>query len=250
MAHSSATYDSYRPNRPTNRLDMNLRRGDSWTPDSHPASHDQTNSFTAWHHTPSIVQSIEPHDGGHPEVPEVYDREIDSLVGRTIRAYRLVINYQRDCPTGLRWMPEHIEMIHEAGKSLQTDREALDSLRVGLARGEDAVLIGRVRAAAHTLRDCCWEVQELIRVHEQVPVFHGKAERVEEHGDFVSPQFRDPFVETGSREGIRRVAGRARLETPMEQRDPSLPTQPGRSDGSGRPGEGGRYFASDTWRPT
>ncbi|KAL5376370.1 hypothetical protein PMIN02_011814 [Paraphaeosphaeria minitans] len=240
------TYNSYRPDGPTSRLDANLRRGDTWTPGPSPASHAQINSRTVRHDTPNHTQSIEPNGSGRPKAPQVYDRGIDRLIVRTVRAYRLVISYQWDCPTGHRWMPEHIDLIHEAGKMIETDRSALESLRLGLVRGDDAAVAGQIHDAAHALRDYCEEIQELVRMHERAPVFNGKDLEWGGQGRSVEVPFRDAFGEKGDVEGIQRVAGRGRHEPPVKQRDPSPRTQPERYDGSGRRG----YFASDTWRPT
>ncbi|KAK7183704.1 hypothetical protein DPSP01_011703 [Paraphaeosphaeria sporulosa] len=246
MAHSTPRYDSYRPDGQTSRLNTDLRRGGAWTPGLSTASHAQTNSRTVRHDTPTIPQSIEVNEDDRPKVPQIYHREIDRLIGRTVRAYRLVINYQRDCSGGHRWMPEHIEMIHEAGKKIQTDREALESLRLGLVRGDDAAVVGQVRDAAHALRDYCEEIQELVQVHERVPVFNGKKLEWCGQGRSVRVQFRDALGERRDMGGIQRVGGHVRHEPPVKQLDASPRTQPDRYDGSVRRG----FFASDTWRPT
>lgn len=88
-------------------------------------------------------------EDGRPKIPQVYDSEIDRLIGRTIRAYQLVVNYRHACPTGGRWMPEHIDMIRVAGGKLETDRDVLESMRLGLVHGEEAGLVNHIRSAAH-----------------------------------------------------------------------------------------------------
>lgn len=243
MAHSGPRYDSYRPYDPTSRQDIDIRRGYTWTPGPFPASHDQPHSFKTRHHNPSVTQSTEPREGDRPKVPQVYDREIDRLIGRTIRAYRLVTNYQRDCPTGHRWMPDHIEMILLTGENLETDREALESLRLRLARDGGAGVVGEVRGAAYALRNYCEEVQELIRGHERVPMFDGKEWEWDGQGRSVG---RNPFFETGGMDGVRQVAGRARHESPVEQRHLSPLAQPGRHNSGGIRREARGYFATDT----
>jgi hypothetical protein len=247
MAHSDPRYDSYRPDC-SSRLGINLRKDDCWTPTSKPATH-LPSSLTARHHIPDILQSIEDHEEGSFKLPRVYDREVDRLIGRTVRAYRLVVNYQRACPTGRRWTPEHIQMIKEAGKTLESDMISLESLRGILAYGEDAVVIAKLCSEAYALRDRCWLIQDLIKIHEQVPRFYGGVVEVHEHDSSVILQFRNPFVETVGLEGVEQAAMCVRRDTPVELRDQYPLTQLERHNGNGRRRDRRGYFASDSWRP-
>ena len=215
---------------------------DSWTPDNSSSPRARTSSLTVRHDTPTTQRSVNLADDGRPKIPQVYDSEIDRLAGRTIRAYRLVVNYQRDCPTGYRWTSEHIDTIREAGSHLETDREALESIRLGLVHGEERALVEQIRGAAHALRDHCEVIQDLIREHEQLPVFGGEHIEWAVSADTKSLQFRDPYEEEDI---IQRLAGRVRRGTPVEHRYP----QAQRHNVKATHRETTRYFASDTWRP-
>ncbi|KAJ4359697.1 uncharacterized protein N0V89_000253 [Didymosphaeria variabile] len=240
-------YKSYQLFGPTNRLESNLRKGDYWTPNSERVPRQgNTSSVPAApsnaHDNPYIDQSTEEHGEGGHRLPIVYDREIESLIGRTIRAYRLVVDYERACPIGRRWIPEHIRMIQEAGKYLESDRVVLNSLRATLARGGDAVPVGKIRANAHDLRDYCREILELIKAHEQFPLIDGRA---------VGVQFRDHFAEAEGVKSIQHDASRERSETPVRLRDRSSLAQPDKYIGSGRRGDGRGFGGGyDSWRPT
>lgn len=128
-----------------------------------------------------------PHNDHHhhrssPYLPRVYSPEIDGLANRAIRAYLLVINYERDCPDGRRWTPEHIDEIRWVGKYLQADHTALLKMRAALQRGDDAVSVSKIRAEAKHLREYCKETQALIKKHEQDPVFNKRPVDVDRDG--------------------------------------------------------------------
>lgn len=175
MAHRFPKYDAYRPGA-TDRLASALQRGDRYTPDTEGTSAESNDSPVApWN--PSYSPNPAPHATRHQEArvdsymntPRVYDPAIDGLIGRTIRAYYLVVDYQRACPEGRRWSTEHIEMIRHAGEHLDSDRAALREMRATLTQGGDAVPVSKIRYKAKKLRTYCLEIQDLIKVHEQVP---------------------------------------------------------------------------------
>ena len=54
---------------------------------------------------------------------------IDELIGRTSRAYKVVINYGRDSRGGYRWCPEDIAQVRTMGAYLDDDIRGLYQLR-------------------------------------------------------------------------------------------------------------------------
>ncbi|KAL1594521.1 hypothetical protein SLS60_010281 [Paraconiothyrium brasiliense] len=198
-------YESYQHFEPTDRHNSNLRKGEYWTPDTEYAPHERNTSRVPSNtHDEPYIESIEKYEEGSHRLPIAYDRDIDRLIGRTIRAYRLVVDYERACPTGHRWIPEHIRMIKEAGRYLESDRVSLDGLRAVLAHGGDAVRVEQLRANAHDLRDYCWEILDLIKTHEKIPFIYGHA---------VGVQFRDPFTEADGIESDQQNGRRERSDT-------------------------------------
>lgn len=183
MAHRASKYDAYRPEAPTSRLEGALRRGDHYTPDGETSSDDYSSyssdaSIAPWkppHSSDAARDTRNPNYRGIElyNLPSVYDPAIDDLIGRTLRAYHLVVKYKDACPDGRRWSPEHIEMIRQAGKNLDFDASDLRRMH-GTLRNTS---VNRIRYEAHKLRDYCREIQDLIKVHEQHPVAHNRAGR-------------------------------------------------------------------------
>ncbi|KAF1977444.1 hypothetical protein BU23DRAFT_550755 [Bimuria novae-zelandiae CBS 107.79] len=230
MSHRYGQADTYRPSTPITRVDTTSRHYDDDNPNN-------TRLPSRDHHdTPDTAHGLgnrEDYDPGR--LPQVYDRSIDLLVGRTLRAYQLVVDYERACPTGHRWTPEHIEMIRHAGRNLELDRAAIENMRATLAQGGDAVPINKIRADAEELRRYCLEIQDLINVHEQKPVVHAQAVEIDSYGRPV---------------GITHEGGYERGETSAEPHcDSGTDTPRGRLPGNrGERKYGRRSGKADCWR--
>jgi hypothetical protein len=81
------------------------------------------------------------HDSGST----LWPASLESLMGRTTRAYDLVINYARDCPEGVRWNRDAIARVYRAGKHLHGDIRVLkhwerEAKEVRLDDGDWAVI--------------------------------------------------------------------------------------------------------------
>jgi hypothetical protein len=91
--------------------------------------------------------------------PQLWDPSLDKLMGRTARAYDLVINYERDSEGGKRWSYADIVRIHRTGKQLHNNISALKAWQRCAATDLDHRLIAE--DAAKT-RELCEVVQNLI----------------------------------------------------------------------------------------
>lgn len=99
----------------------------------------------------------------------MWDPEIDRLMGRTSRAYKVVINYEKDSCGGYRWCPEDIAQIREMGQDLDDDIRGLYQWhRVILQRGKDnRAMMEEVDKIAEKLRELCEGLQSLISATER-----------------------------------------------------------------------------------
>jgi hypothetical protein len=111
-----------------------------------------------------------PEDSDHvPPLPQMWDSQIDELMGRTSRAYKVVINYARDSYGGYRWCPEDVDQIRKMGASLDDDIRGLYQWRRVVAkRGRDnRTMMRRVEEDAERLRELCEGIQALISATER-----------------------------------------------------------------------------------
>ncbi|KAJ4295384.1 hypothetical protein N0V90_007396 [Kalmusia sp. IMI 367209] len=190
-------------------------QGDHWVPDRKPATHQDNPRF---HHgasrtqrkPSSFAQSVDTQVRDNPDLPRLWDREIDQLAGRTLRAYNLVVNYQTACPNGHRWTPEHIGMIRETGKDLENERRALDDWREHAARfdiSSDIVTMDRIQSDAARLRDYCLEVQHMINSLEQHIAIYKYPVEVDGDGQPVGIQIRGAAAAAESMTGVHQEEG-------------------------------------------
>lgn len=86
-------------------------------------------------------------------------------MGRTSRAYDLVVNYHRDCEGGQRWSRENIVHIHDLGKHLHSNIRALKRQRRSIAQSklQDEAALRDVHENAETMREYCEQIQAVIR---------------------------------------------------------------------------------------
>jgi hypothetical protein len=94
-----------------------------------------------------------------PRPPQLWDPALDDLMGRTTRAYDLVINYARDSDGGTRWSATDIARIHETGKYLHANIRALKAWQRCAAKDWDYF---RIQDDEDVVREMCEVVQGLI----------------------------------------------------------------------------------------
>jgi hypothetical protein len=90
-------------------------------------------------------------------------------MGRTSRAYKVVINYKRDSYGGYRWCPEDIAQIRKMGAYLDDDIRGLYQWRRVIAqRGQDnQTMMRRIEEDAERLCELCEAIQALISATER-----------------------------------------------------------------------------------
>jgi hypothetical protein len=132
------------------------------------------------HCSPSPEPDVHDEDGD-PD-PQLWDTGLDSLMGRTARAYDLVINYERDSSGGERWSRESIAYVHRAGKDLHNDIRLLKSWKHDPSADTQHDLI---RIDARNVRMLCEYVQEIISETEIRTWEEWKAARMQEWADRV-----------------------------------------------------------------
>lgn len=211
-----------------------------------------TNPAAPWnaHRNPTTLQSLGPPAEDRPKNLPIYDRETYHFVDRTLRAYRLVVRYKQDCPTGRRWLPPYIKIIREAGKNLESDRATLRKLCAAQQIGVDTVPLSKIRSLAEVVRNDCAKLQELIRLYEEVPVIYGRAV---EAGNFVRSaghSSRKSSLQYGRDEDLRQEGSHrdGRRETHPHIRAEALLLQPDRGNLMRRNAlSWGTY---DSWRPS
>jgi hypothetical protein len=96
--------------------------------------------------------------------PELWSASLDALMGRTARAYDLVINYERDSEGGKRWSPRDIAHIHKTGKNLHGNIRALKAWERCHPDDRDYRLMDE---DAKKVRNVCEVVQRLIQDTEK-----------------------------------------------------------------------------------
>jgi len=153
--------DSYRPPYNSNR---------QWTPASAP-------SETALNYDDADVNRIPINPRrSNAAVPaqssRLWDEDLNSLMHRTIRAYDLVVNYDRDSYGGTRWSREDIARIRDVGAYLHGDvRDLKHWSEVVAKEGEqDAYTMDKIRDDVENLRKYCEQIQAIIRDTERVPL--------------------------------------------------------------------------------
>lgn len=102
----------------------------------------------------------------------LWDEDLNSLMHRTIRAYDLVVNYDRDSYGGTRWSREDIARIRDVGAYLHGDvRDLKHWSEVVAKEGEqDAYTMDKIRDDVENLRKYCDQIQAIIRDTERVPL--------------------------------------------------------------------------------
>lgn len=102
----------------------------------------------------------------------LWDEDLNSLMHRTIRAYDLVVNYDRDSHGGTRWSREDIARIRDVGAYLHGDvRDLKHWSEVVAKEGEqDAYTMDKIRDDVENLRKYCDQIQAIIRDTERVPL--------------------------------------------------------------------------------
>jgi hypothetical protein len=100
--------------------------------------------------------------------PQLWPPTLDDLIGPVMRAYDVVVNYERDCPTGTRWSKAGIDRVHKLGKYLHAD--------VGVLRGwkrqvhefgdADARMMRKITEDWQRVEKTCLEVKRAIDEEE------------------------------------------------------------------------------------
>jgi hypothetical protein len=155
------------------RTDVNrpsYSTGRSWT--STPAHPVAPLNYDDAHvnHTPANHRRF--NAAGPAQPPPVWDDHFNSLMHRTVRAYDLVMNYDRDSNGGTRWSRENIEHIRDIGAYLHGDVRALQHRQEVIAKeGEqDGFTMNRVRADIQNMQKYCEQIQHVIKNTERVPL--------------------------------------------------------------------------------
>ncbi|KAI4646006.1 hypothetical protein J4E93_005585 [Alternaria ventricosa] len=153
--------DSYRPPYDSNR---------QWTPASTP-------SEAALNYDDADVNRI-PINPRRSNVaipaqsPRLWDEDSNSLMHRTIRAYDLVVNYDRDSHGGTRWSREDIDRVRDLGRYLHGDVRDLKHWSEVVAKDgeQDASTMDKLRDDVENLRKYCEQIQAIIRDTERIPL--------------------------------------------------------------------------------
>ncbi|KAI4944110.1 hypothetical protein J4E91_008965 [Alternaria rosae] len=105
----------------------------------------------------------------------LWDEDLNSLMHRTIRAYDLVVNYNRDSHGGTRWSRKDIDRIRDVGAYLHGDVRDLKHWSAVVAKeGEqDAYTMDKIRDDVENLRKYCAQIQDTIKDTERVPLRQG-----------------------------------------------------------------------------
>ena len=103
------------------------------------------------------------------ELPKLWDDDLEQLMGRTLRAYDLVIDYDRDSEGGTRWSDKDIADIYDIGKHLHGDRQNLTEWQRKVARAGKPTntMLRDIRDDANDMRILCLRVQLSIRQRER-----------------------------------------------------------------------------------
>lgn len=76
---------------------------------------------------PAHWNAYRPSYNSPPPPVYLWPASLTALIGRTTRAYDVVINYTRDSEGGTRWSVEDIARVHYAGKQLHTVIRVLEA---------------------------------------------------------------------------------------------------------------------------
>jgi hypothetical protein len=100
--------------------------------------------------------------------PQFWDPSLDKLMGRTARAYDLVVAYERDSEGGKRWSHDAIVHIHKTGKHLHNYIRALKAWKRCAVSDLNHHLIDE---DSRKTRELCEVLQDLIAETENKPSF-------------------------------------------------------------------------------
>jgi hypothetical protein len=105
------------------------------------------------------------------DLPQLWDPPLDSLKGRTSRAYDLICTYARDCPDGTRWSPKDIAVIRDGVSYLHDDIRAMKHWQRRVAQegdlGEETM--NKIHEDAERVQKDCEHLQAWIINTERVP---------------------------------------------------------------------------------
>ena len=120
---------------------------------------------------PRRIRTQAPAPSVTDNLPQLWDPALDSMMGRTVRAYELVYTYARDCPTGTRWSTAVIAEIREQGRFLRDDIHASRYWQRKVAEevdlGEETM--NKFHDDAEAVQEMCERVQEWITSTERIP---------------------------------------------------------------------------------
>ncbi|KAF1845129.1 uncharacterized protein K460DRAFT_103542 [Cucurbitaria berberidis CBS 394.84] len=107
-------------------------------------------------------------DRDEEQLPQLWDTELDDLMGRTSRAYDVVVNYERDSEGGQRWSREDIALIRDLGKYIWDDLRAMKKWQRTVAeQGDvDEDTMRQIFDDADKMHAYCSEIQATIREKE------------------------------------------------------------------------------------
>lgn len=114
---------------------------------------------------------VAPREAAMFDAPSPIFNQIDDLLDQTLRAFKLVIKYDTDCPEGTRWTEADIDDIYKAGKYLEDDRKDLVRDRKNIADGydHDGSIAAKMEKYIVDIAEDCIKVQDLISERERLP---------------------------------------------------------------------------------
>lgn len=151
------------------RADCDTYPETSWTTSEHNDSRRATKIPRRHHESPRATPD---HTRDEQYLMEhMFTENLASLMGRTYRAYMLVIDYEKDCPDGHRWYPRDIEKIRKFGQDLRSNIGAVKHSQK-ILRKQGFLATSEIEDSAtriEEVRRLCNRVQDHIRETEQVP---------------------------------------------------------------------------------
>jgi hypothetical protein len=174
-----AHWNSYRPaNEPNRDRRPSTRLSDTYSPSPRDTSTYADMADTNPNHLPvrprHDTYTLDPPARGTPELsrddgPALWPTALDDLIGQTTRAYDLVINYERDCPSGRRWNADGIARVYKAGKYLHDDVRILRHWKrqvreLGYGDGD---MMAKIDEDAERVRVLCEKIKGEIEAEEQ-----------------------------------------------------------------------------------
>ncbi|KAF2036565.1 hypothetical protein EK21DRAFT_49380, partial [Setomelanomma holmii] len=100
--------------------------------------------------------------------PHLWDEQLDLDMNRTLRAYDLVCNYAYDCPRGVRWSEEDIQLVKHTGAHLHDDVRVLKAWKRTVCElgDTDLDMMRKITQDVESVREQVKNAQRVIRETE------------------------------------------------------------------------------------